>query len=116
MKIGILTGGGDCPGLNPVIRAAVKTSLREGYQAIGIRNGWKGLVENDTFPLDAAAAAAARRAGWGGVAAGEFLERTLTRRGLGAPLGFHCRVPAADSVVFTLAKGAHSLDNALFGH
>ena len=55
MKIGILTGGGDCPGLNPVIRAAVKTSLREGYQAIGIRNGWKGLVENDTFPLDAAA-------------------------------------------------------------
>ena len=55
MKIGILTGGGDCPGLNPVIRAAVKTALREGYQALGIRNGWKGLVENDTFALDAAA-------------------------------------------------------------
>ena len=55
MKIGILTGGGDCPGLNPVIRAAVKTALREGYQAIGVRNGWKGLVENDTFLLDAAA-------------------------------------------------------------
>ncbi len=53
MRIGILTGGGDCPGLNPVIRAATKTALREGYQPIGIRNGWKGLVEADTFPLDA---------------------------------------------------------------
>ena len=52
MKIGILTGGGDCPGLNPVIRAAVRTALREGYQMIGIRNGWKGLVDNDTLPLD----------------------------------------------------------------
>ena len=55
MKIGILTGGGDCPGLNPVIRAAVKTALREGYQVIGIRNGWKGLVDNDMFTLDVAA-------------------------------------------------------------
>jgi ATP-dependent phosphofructokinase / diphosphate-dependent phosphofructokinase len=53
MKIGILTGGGDCPGLNPVIRAAVKTSLRHGYQPVGIRNGWKGLVDADSFPLDA---------------------------------------------------------------
>jgi ATP-dependent phosphofructokinase / diphosphate-dependent phosphofructokinase len=52
MKIGILTGGGDCPGLNPVIRAAVRTALREGYQPIGVRNGWKGLVEADVFPLD----------------------------------------------------------------
>jgi 6-phosphofructokinase 1 len=55
MKIGILTGGGDCPGLNPVIRAAVKTALRENYQSIGIQNGWKGLVDNATLPLDARA-------------------------------------------------------------
>ncbi len=53
MKLGILTGGGDCPGLNPVIRAAVRTSIREGYKIIGIRNGWKGLVEAETFDLDA---------------------------------------------------------------
>ncbi|OIO38559.1 MAG: 6-phosphofructokinase [Candidatus Omnitrophica bacterium CG07_land_8_20_14_0_80_50_8] len=52
MNLGILTGGGDCPGLNPVIRAAVKTSLRYGYRVVGIRNGWKGLVENDTQILD----------------------------------------------------------------
>jgi 6-phosphofructokinase 1 len=51
-KIGILTGGGDCPGLNPVIRAVVRKGINHGYQIIGIRNGWKGLIENDTVNLD----------------------------------------------------------------
>ncbi|MFA6129662.1 MAG: 6-phosphofructokinase [Candidatus Omnitrophota bacterium] len=51
-KIGILTGGGDCPGLNPVIRAVVRKALLEGYEIIGIKNGWKGLIENDTMSLD----------------------------------------------------------------
>lgn len=50
-KIGILTGGGDCPGLNPVIRAVVRKALIEGYEIIGIKNGWKGLIETDTIPL-----------------------------------------------------------------
>lgn len=50
-KIGILTGGGDCPGLNPVIRAVVRKSYNEGYEVVGIKNGWKGLVENDTLVL-----------------------------------------------------------------
>ncbi|NLV27865.1 MAG: 6-phosphofructokinase [Methanomicrobiales archaeon] len=49
--IGILTGGGDCPGLNAVIRAVVKTSNLYGYSVIGIRNGWKGIVEGDVEPL-----------------------------------------------------------------
>ena len=52
MRVGLLTGGGDCPGLNPVIRAAVRTGLREGYEMIGIRNGWKGMLENTTMPLN----------------------------------------------------------------
>ncbi len=52
MKVGILTGGGDCPGLNPVIRAAVKTAFRHGVEVVGIQNGWKGLVENSTKVLD----------------------------------------------------------------
>ncbi|MDD4908517.1 MAG: 6-phosphofructokinase [Candidatus Omnitrophica bacterium] len=52
MKIGILTGGGDCPGLNPVIRAVVRKSYNEGYETIGIKNGWKGIIENDTMKLD----------------------------------------------------------------
>lgn len=50
-KIGILTGGGDCPGLNPVIRAVVRKSFLEGYNVLGIKNGWKGLIDNDTMPL-----------------------------------------------------------------
>lgn len=52
LKIGILTGGGDCPGLNSVIRAVVRKALLEGYEIVGIKNGWKGLVENDTMPLN----------------------------------------------------------------
>jgi ATP-dependent phosphofructokinase / diphosphate-dependent phosphofructokinase len=43
--IGILTGGGDVPGLNPAIRAVTIRALREGYQVIGLRRGWKGVTE-----------------------------------------------------------------------
>ncbi len=43
--IGILTGGGDVPGLNPAIRAITIRALREGYQVIGLRHGWGGAVE-----------------------------------------------------------------------
>ena len=43
--IGILTGGGDVPGLNPAIRAVTIRALREGYQVIGFRRGWAGLVD-----------------------------------------------------------------------
>ncbi len=43
--IGILTGGGDVPGLNPAIRAVTIRALREGYEVIGIRRGWKGMIE-----------------------------------------------------------------------
>ncbi len=45
MKIGVLTGGGDCPGLNAVIRAVVRKSDRLGFRVVGIRNGWKGLLD-----------------------------------------------------------------------
>lgn len=51
-KIGILTGGGDCPGLNPVIRAVVRKGLFEGYELVGIKNGWKGIIDIDTVKLD----------------------------------------------------------------
>jgi 6-phosphofructokinase len=43
--IGILTGGGDVPGLNPAIRSVTFRALREGYEVIGIRRGWAGLVD-----------------------------------------------------------------------
>jgi len=51
-KIGILTGGADCPGLNSVIRAVVRKSMQEGYVVTGIKNGWSGLVTNDMRVLD----------------------------------------------------------------
>jgi phosphofructokinase-like protein len=51
--IGILTGGGDCPGLNAVIRAAVKSALRLGYDCVGFLKGYEGLVDPVAYmPLD----------------------------------------------------------------
>lgn len=44
-RIGILTGGGDVPGLNPAIRAITIRALREGYEVVGIRHGWAGLID-----------------------------------------------------------------------
>ncbi len=44
-SVGILTGGGDCPGLNAVIRAVVRRADAAGWQAVGVREGWRGLVE-----------------------------------------------------------------------
>lgn len=54
MRIGILTGGGDCPALNAVIRAAVKTSVGFGWDVLGIEEGFDGLVHCKTRPLTTA--------------------------------------------------------------
>ena len=43
--IGILTGGGDVPGLNPAIRGVTIRAISEGYRVIGFRRGWAGVVE-----------------------------------------------------------------------
>lgn len=51
MKIGILTGGGDAPGLNAVIRAIVLRGEKEGYEFIGIKDGWLGLLKKKTVKL-----------------------------------------------------------------
>ncbi len=52
MKIGVLTGGGDCPGLNAVIRAVVRRSIANNHQVIGIKKGWKGVLEKDFMELN----------------------------------------------------------------
>lgn len=52
MKIGILTSGGDCPGLNAVIRAIVRKADRFNYETVGITNGWKGLFDDSYKPLN----------------------------------------------------------------
>lgn len=51
MKYGVLTGGGDCPGLNAAVRAIVRQAAREGHSVLGIRNGWAGLVQGSVEPL-----------------------------------------------------------------
>jgi phosphofructokinase-like protein len=51
-RAGILTGGGDCPGLNAVIRAVVRRALVSQVEIVGIRNGWLGLVEDNIEPLN----------------------------------------------------------------
>src|ERR1700710_1957932 len=56
MRIGILTGGGDCPGLNAVIRAVGRKGIGEhGDEIVGFRDGWRGVLEADTVPMDLAA-------------------------------------------------------------
>src|ERR1700733_11746841 len=53
MRVGVLTGGGDCPGLNAVIRAVVRKGVQEyGLEFVGFRDGWRGPLEGDTVPLD----------------------------------------------------------------
>src|SRR5919108_2899658 len=50
-KVGMLTGGGDCPGLNAVIRAVGRRSLDRGAEVVGVREGWRGLVDGLFQPL-----------------------------------------------------------------
>ncbi len=50
-RVGILTGGGDCPGLNAVIRAVARRCFDRGYEVVGVADGWRGLVENDVTAL-----------------------------------------------------------------
>ena len=53
MRVGILTGGGDCPGLNAVIRAVVrKGEVHHGDTFVGFRDGWRGVIEGSTMSLD----------------------------------------------------------------
>ncbi|CAG7632111.1 6-phosphofructokinase [Actinacidiphila bryophytorum] len=53
MRVGVLTGGGDCPGLNAVIRGIVRKGVQEyGYDFTGFRDGWRGPLEGDTVRLD----------------------------------------------------------------
>jgi phosphofructokinase-like protein len=50
-RVGVLTGGGDCPGLNAVIRAVTRRSLTRGHEVVGVREGWRGLVDGRFMEL-----------------------------------------------------------------
>ena len=51
-RIGVLTSGGDAPGMNPCVRAVVRTALYHGIEVFGIRRGWNGLIHGDIIKLD----------------------------------------------------------------
>ncbi len=51
MRIGMLTGGGDCPGLNAVIRAVVRKGALYEHDVVGYRHGWRGLIDGESVPL-----------------------------------------------------------------
>ena len=51
VRLGVLTGGGDCPGLNAAIRAMVRGSVGQGHEVLGILRGWRGLVSEGTMQL-----------------------------------------------------------------
>src|ERR671917_106919 len=58
MRIGVLTGGGDCPGLNAVIRAVVRSGAGlRGHEFVGFRDGWGGVLADDAVPLPVPAVA-----------------------------------------------------------
>ena len=51
-RIGVLTSGGDSPGMNAAVRAVVRTGIYHGLEVFGIRRGYQGLIEDDIFPMD----------------------------------------------------------------
>ena len=51
-KIGVLTSGGDAPGMNAAIRAVVRTAIADGMEVVGIRRGFSGLIDEDFVKLD----------------------------------------------------------------
>ena len=53
-RIGVLTSGGDAPGMNAAVRAVVRTALTQGIECVGIRRGWNGLINSDFVRMDSA--------------------------------------------------------------
>ena len=51
-RIGVLTSGGDAPGMNPCVRAVVRTALHHGIECYGIRRGYAGLINGDVIKMD----------------------------------------------------------------
>ena len=51
-RIGVLTSGGDAPGMNAAVRSVVRSALDRGIECIGIRRGWSGLINGDFYRMD----------------------------------------------------------------
>jgi 6-phosphofructokinase 1 len=101
MRVGLLTGGGDCPGLNAVIRAVVRRGLRGEHEFLGFRHGWAGVLADDAIELTLQSTAGILPRGGtiigtsrtnpfaGGEDGSERIRRTLRARGVDAlvPIG-----------------------------
>ena len=61
-RIGVLTSGGDAPGMNAAVRAVVRASIARGIGCIGIRRGWNGLITSDFVPLNSSSVSQIGRA------------------------------------------------------
>ena len=95
MRIGVLTGGGDCPGLNAVIRAVVRKGIdQHGHSILGFRDGWRGPIENvsEELTIESVRGILPR----GGTILGSSRTNPLARED-GAPLGGDCRPCSARS-------------------
>src|SRR5690349_6413580 len=110
MRIGILTGGGDVPGLNPCIKAAVYRATDEGHELVGIRRGWGGLLyynlDNETesaehiHPLNKANTRTIDRTG------GTYLHTSRTNPGRVKPK----ELPGFLAAGYKLAAGETTID------
>ena len=115
MRVAILTGGGDCPGLNAVIRAVVRKAERHyGDEVIGFRDGWRGVVDADWTPLDVEACR-------GLLPRGGTVLGTSRHTPFSLPEGFEratetIRSLAIDALIAVGGEGTLSCASAMFDH
>ena len=96
-RIGVLTSGGDAPGMNAAVRAVVRTALDNGIECVGIRRGWNGLIASDFVQLDASSVSHIIDKG-GTVLYTARSEEFMTESGREKALGT-CRLLGLDGIV-----------------
>jgi 6-phosphofructokinase 1 len=111
MKIGVLTGGGDCPGLNAVIRAVVRSAAALDHTVVGIRHGWKGLVGTDVMELDVRSASGILHLG--GTIIGTSRTNPFKEAGGPERVLSNCRALGIDAVVAVGGEGTLSAAAAM---
>jgi ATP-dependent phosphofructokinase / diphosphate-dependent phosphofructokinase len=113
MRVGILTGGGDCPGLNAVIRGVVRAGVPLGHEHVGLLRGWKGLLEADTRPLDLANTSGIRHRG--GTILGSSRTNPFSQDGGGARAVQAARDIGLDALIAIGGEDTLGVANRLHG-
>src|SRR3989454_1387109 len=112
MRIGVLTAGGDCPGLNAVIRAVVRRASADDVDVLGIKNGWRGLGENDHLELTRASVLGILPRG--GTILGTSRLNPLKDPQLMGPLKENLRVLRLDGLIVVGGEGSLSVARDLW--